>query len=285
MSVSNLNQNSIFTNTPKSRVNFGAGWSAKIEREIINCKIPDIADTFEKQGIETDFKDNKVIAWCSLKTLEIFNELNQKYKLNLKLPKAVYVEDFSKLHEQNPEEYGICNWYPGYLKKDSDKIYPERTVIFNSFNDDKYEHNWANIDSIAENLYQNRIMSTPHFLSTPIHEFSHAVQNGYLFDRFNEEDFLKRVRTLINPQNCNLFKQKYGGFLTSISTKAEQKPLEAVADDMTQKISKALSFDTLHFGYNPFIFSSYPKNSIVGKLLSFKKSDNILSRIWNGEFP
>ena len=117
----------------KKQVSFAAGWNSRISKEIKNCNIEQIVKTMAKNGIESDFKGNKTVAWCSLQAVNIFNHLNKRYGLKLDLPKAIFVEDFSKLNINKKNDYGICNWYPAYLKEGSDKVYPEKSVIFNSF--------------------------------------------------------------------------------------------------------------------------------------------------------
>lgn len=276
--------NNSYPKLQNSKINFGAGWSAQIEKEIEKCNIAQIIDTFEKQGITTDFKDNKVVAWCSLKTLEIFNELNEKYKLKLDLPKAIYVEDFAKLKEQDPQEYGICNWYPAYLKKDSDQVYSERTVLFNSFESspNRWEHNWKNIDLITEDLHKSKILSTPHFLNIFVHEFGHSTHNGFLLNKIPAKDFLAKLRCISSLESANDFKNTDGKYFSNISEKAKQYPLETISDDIAMKITNSLPKDSFKISYNPFKTSSYPKQSLFEMILSLKRKNKILSEIWNG---
>jgi hypothetical protein len=269
----------------KSKVSFGAGWSAQIEKEIEKSNVPHITDTFKKQGIDADFKDNKVVAWCSLKTLEIFNELNKKYKLNLGLPKAVYVEDFTKLKEQNPLEYGICNWYPAYLKDGSEKVYPERTVVFNSFeavlknSSVAKEYNWNNIDPITEDLYKKGRGSSSHFLSVFLHEFCHSSHNGNFIKKYTPENMLEKLYQMTNIVYLNKFQEKFTEDLFSISIKATENPLEAMADDMTQKITSVLDYSKLSLKKNPFKNSFYDSKDF--SQLSTKES--LMNFIWEGE--
>jgi hypothetical protein len=274
-----------------SKINFGAGWSVQIEKEIEKCNISQITDTFNKQGITTDFKDNKVVAWCSLKTLQIFNELNRKYKLKLALPKAIYVEDFSKLKEQNSNEYGICNWYPAYLKKDSDKVYSERTVLFNSFESNKRidtgdEYDWQNINAITERFYKDKFLCSNHFLAIFIHEFGHAAHNANLINKFQPEDFLNKIRKFTSWAYSTQYNKTFGE-LINISKRATDGPFEAISEDMTKKITASLDESILLPTKNPFVKTLYPASSIlktfrasVGKNADASK---ILRKIWNGE--
>ena len=56
------------TNVTQNQINFQAGMTIKLANGIRNTNIPEISDKFLKQGIETDFRDNKIIAWCCDKT-------------------------------------------------------------------------------------------------------------------------------------------------------------------------------------------------------------------------
>ena len=95
------------TNTPYPQ--FQAGLTKQMQAEINHCDPLKISSEFIKMGVPTDFKDNKVIAWCSLKCAEIINNINQKYKLGLTLPKGIFVEDFAELIDVAPDALATCN--------------------------------------------------------------------------------------------------------------------------------------------------------------------------------
>lgn len=286
----NANYNNINNNL--NQRTFGAGWSTQIEKQIRECNVYDVKTAFKQQKINTDFKDNKVIAWCSLQTLKIFNELNKKYKLNLGLPKAILVEDFSKLKEQDPQEYGICNFYPAYLKENSNNIYPERTILFNSFESNRRisnnsEFNWENIDSITKKLYELGRASSKHFLNIFVHEFGHASHNEQFIRKFSSEQLLTKLKKMKEPLYLTEFKKTFSHDLEVISKKATESPLEAIADDISQKITTVLDFRTLSLTVNPFKTSSYPKQTILQILGNLSgnasRKESLLDAIWEGE--
>lgn len=291
ISSSYLQYNNSYPKLQNSKNNFGAGWSAKIEKEIQNCNIFQVSGTFTKQGIDTDFKDNKVVAWCSLKTLEIFNKLNKKYKLKLALPKAIYVEDFTKLKEQDPNEYGLCNWYPAYLKKRSDKVYSERTILFNSFesnkkNDNSDEYEWTNINEITERFYKDNFLSSGHFLGIFIHEFSHSAHNANLISKFNPKEFLDKINRFTSWEYSMQYNKTFRE-LINISKRAAEEPFEAISEDMTKKITDSLDELILLPAKNPFKKSLYPvspalKTSKVNVEKNAEAS-KVLRKIWEGE--
>ena len=78
-------------------------------QEIQRADILEISSRLAKKGIPTDFKGNKIIAWCCDKTIEIFEQINQKFKTNLSLPKGIFVENFQSLNVDTPNMYGFCN--------------------------------------------------------------------------------------------------------------------------------------------------------------------------------
>lgn len=278
--------NDIHSQKSKKKLSFGYGWTLKVSEGVKCCDIEQITDQMEKRGIETDFAGNKVIAWCSQQAISIFNHLNKEYGLKLDLPKSIFVEDFSKLKLDGHNDYGICNWYPSYLKEHSEKIYPEKTVFFNSFGrflkniheNQIWKYNWQNIDQITEELYKNKIASSNHFLYIFIHELCHSAHNGHLFQKFSPDAFLDKIRQFKEQGFSAKFKEKYGNMLSSICDYAALNPLEAIATDMSVRILRTLDLETLKPRKNPFRFAPYPQKTFV-----LNNKNKILSKSWKGE--
>ena len=276
--------NDVFTHKYNNKVCFQAGWNSKIAKQIENCNVDEIAQQLTKLGIETDFKGDKTIAWCCGKVAEIFSELNHKYKLGLTLPKAIYVEDFSRLNiDKNLR--GYCNWFPSTILKGSDKVFPERTLFLNS------KSVWEYIDSIAEkNHNKDRYWSSNHFLTPVIHEFCHAAHQGYLHSKFNYFELEDKVKNITNEEFILEYQSKLGKIISKISNQASEDPLETIAEDMTRKISKSLDKE-LNLTYNPFHSSPYPNNNnhlaffplvqLIFKNARIERS--VLEKAWNGE--
>ena len=59
--------------------------------------------------------------------------MNEKYGLNLGIPKGIFVEDFKKLKIAEKEAAGFLNFAPAKLYLGNDKITPEKTIFFNEF--------------------------------------------------------------------------------------------------------------------------------------------------------
>lgn len=64
-----------------NNINFQAGLTKQIKSEIASSNVKQISDYISKNGIPNDFKENKLIAWCSLKCLEIIKNFEQRIQL------------------------------------------------------------------------------------------------------------------------------------------------------------------------------------------------------------
>ena len=259
----------------QNKISFGAGWTRAVEKQIEKCDVAEIVQRLAKQGIESDFKNNKIIAWCSDQVIRIFNTLNKKYKLNLDLPKAIFVEDFATLNIPNKGDRGLCNWHPAHLFSSPDKITGERTVLLNSFDSQlestppnlQWLFRWEQIDTITEQAYKEGKISSNHFLHFFIHEFCHSAHNGHLYRQLGSKEMLKKLRGLETLENLE-----------------KGHPLEVLANEMAKKIQDSLD-DSFSPKYNPFQNALYPKKPSVFRFLSkrmdFTETDKRLGKIWN----
>ncbi len=94
-------QNNNYIKPQNSKINFGAGLTPKMMEEIQKTDVLEISKKFVQKGISTDFKGNKVIAWCCDKTVVILEELNNRFGQKLALPSALEVENFERLNVGN----------------------------------------------------------------------------------------------------------------------------------------------------------------------------------------
>ena len=83
-----------------NNIKFEAGLTKQIMSEINQCSIPAIENSFAAKNITTNFDNNKIVAWCAAKCMEIIETLNKKYRLNL--PIQLVQQDF--LNEQNSSD-------------------------------------------------------------------------------------------------------------------------------------------------------------------------------------
>lgn len=276
------NNNDIKPQNPK--VNFGAGLTPKIMEEIQRADVLEISSRLAKKGIPTDFKGNKIIAWCCDKTVEIFEQLNKKYKLKLALPKGIYVEDFNKLNIGNPYALGTCNLLPAKLIKDSDERVLPRSIFFNSL------HIWENIDKIADYDYAIGLSSTPHFLNFGLHEVIHSAHEDRLLDKLGAKTLARELDLYKNRIEITGYRQKYGEKVSEICDYAKTDPFEAIACDIPRVIVSVLDKETLIPTKNPFIGTPYEKLSFLqrAKISDYPDGERplqeVLRNFWNGRF-
>jgi len=60
------------------KINFKAGLTSKMLQEIQREDVLEISSRLAQKGIPTDFKNNKIVAWCCDKTIDILQKLNDR---------------------------------------------------------------------------------------------------------------------------------------------------------------------------------------------------------------
>lgn len=271
---------------------FGAGLTPKIMHEIQNTDILEISRKLQQKGIPSDFKGNKIIAWCSNKTVEIFEQLNKKFGMHLALPKGIFVEDFKKLNLETTQMYGFCNFQPTHLHKNSNIITPSRVLFFNSFdgsqNKNLWHCNWENINEIADTRYLTRASGTNLFLDIFLHEASHVSHEDRLLKKMGGELLATKIGLIKNDQEIANYQKKYGAEVSRICNYALENQFEAIACDIPRVITSSLDKETLMPTKNPFIGSPYEKLSFWQKAPKYSDNDKplkeILRSFWNGHF-
>lgn len=283
---------------PSQNQTFGAGLTLKAMQEIQQADVLDISKKLAKKGISTDFKGNKVIAWCCNKTIDIFEQFNKKFKTNLSLPKGIYVEDFSKLHVDGKNAFGLCNFFPTRLVKNSDEIVPSRTIYFNNFEQNKtnlsplkqWLYNWNNINETSDYWYARGQSGTDFFLDTFIHEFAHVAHEDNILSKCEARTFLEKVLSATGEEQIIKYHSKYGKAVSQICEYAEVSPFEAIACDFTAKVVSSLDAETLIPIKNPFVNTPYKKlpfwskNHIPKDFEQDISLDDALRNFWNGVF-
>ena len=169
----NLNSN--------SPLNFKAGLTSQMKKEIKECKPTKISEYLNsKYMIFSDFKGNKTLAWCSLKCMEIIEQLNKKFCLRNPFPLYIGTGNFNiKTPFSQNNVLGISLFdtmnIPIDGKKDS--LFGSNSVLFNSLDAQKsnQKFNWDNIDEEADKLFEKKQIGTNFFLDIFMHEFSHIM--------------------------------------------------------------------------------------------------------------
>ena len=272
-------------------LNFHAGLTKQIQKEIATCNTKKISAEFSKFNIPTDFRNNKTVAWCSLKCFEIIQNLNKQFNLNLALPTGIFVEDFKKLNILSQDASGSCSIFPTKLYKDSEIIIPEKTIFFNENPDDpnyKGSLYWENIDLCSDISKNSHLAPTDFFLNTFLHEFSHVIHIGHLIKSMGRENFLKVFNKINNPAAISQFKNKYWLLMfENLCTYASSHPMEAVACDFSKRIAEHLNKDTFLIKDDFIKNSPYRKYSVIDTILSplkYSEYNHTIRQFWNGNF-
>ena len=260
-----------------SSTGFRAGLTKQMQSEILSCNVKDIESYFIKNNICADFKENKFVAWCSLKCLELIKEFNKKYNINLGLPNGIFVEDFRKLKNVNESSAGLANFAPTHIYLDKDVVVPEKTIFYNTYNID-----WSKIDFTSDVFYEKGITTTDFFLENVFHEFMHVVHESNLMNKLSGKDLVKQLFLISQKQYLDNFHMKYADFFSTICRYAGANPMETVACDLSKRGVNSINKETLTAKQNPF------KNSPYEKRLFFTnkgtKKDVTLRKFWNGKF-
>ena len=271
-----------------SNINFKAGLTGSMRKEIQACDISRIASELSKEGINTDFKNNKLIAWCCYKCAEIIKTLNKQYKLKLGLPAEIIVEDFNKLNLTQKNSVGFANIAPTNLYVGKDDIVKGKTIFFNEFkgfNHSKGNEFWDRIDNMADENFEKHLSATDFFLETFIHEFMHVTHENHLINKFGSHKFITIAQKALTPPNIQRFQDKYESLADNICSYAASNPMETVACDLSKRLIKSIDKNTLTVQNNFMQKSPYENRAFY--MISLQKHDNmfkLLKNLWNGKF-
>lgn len=266
---------------------FKAGLTKQIKSEINSCDTQKISNELRKLNIESDFKENKVVAWCALQCTKLITEINNRYCLNLALPKGIFVEDFSHLNVEHKDAFGFMNFVPTFLHSDKRIITPEKTIFFNEFKNWPYKAG-SNIceqaDEIADINFEKRIATTDFFLETFLHEFAHVMHEGNMQTKI--QNSLNLMTNIISMQirKNQTFQKLKPEISEKISQYAAINQLEMVACDLSKRILSSTSKETLQPIDNFMNDSPYEKQNLFNSFFNKKdKLDKLLKKTWNGK--
>ena len=265
---------------------FKAGLTKQIKSEINSCDTQKISNELRKLNIESDFKENKVVAWCALQCTKLITEINNRYCLNLALPKGIFVEDFSHLNVERKDAFGFMNFVPTFLHSDKRIITPEKTIFFNEFKDMNYKSGnkiWEQADEIADMNFENRSATTDFFLETFLHEFAHVIHEGNMQTKIhNGSNLVNIIISMLKNQNP-AFQKLRPKISENICQYATTNQLEMTACDLTKLILDNTSKEKLLPIKNFTNNSPYEKQSFFNNFFNKKdKLDKLLKKTWNG---
>ena len=172
-----INNSTVYHN-PNSSVSHKAGLSRQFAEHAQTANWYKISQALKKEGIQSDFKGNSVVAACVEKVVQIFKD----YKLGL--PTEVKFEPLEKdtlglftLYDENNRVVSINSDYAHFY--------------------DIYELNRQS--DVNQNFHNN------HFLETFIHEFAHNAHYCNLLKMHGLEETAQISKQLNNMQMGNLW--------------------------------------------------------------------------------
>lgn len=269
-----------------NKPSFRAGLTKKFKNEINYCSVQKISKELETLNIKTDFKGNKLLAWCALQCTKLITEINNRYGLNLSLPKGIFVEDFSRLKVNTKDAYGFMNMTPAFLYSDKNVLVPEKTIFINEFKEMNYNGGnaiWDLVDELADMNFENKTTTTDFFLETFLHEFAHVMHEGNMQKNHSSLELVKIIISMIKGQEPT-FKKLKPEITEKFSEYATTNPLEMIACDLSKRIINCTSKETLQPIGDFTINSPYKKQNLFKRL--FERKDNLekmLKNTWNGK--
>ena len=268
-----------------NKPSFRAGLTKKFKNEINYCSVQKISKELETLNIKTDFKGNKLLAWCALQCTKLITEINNRYGLNLSLPKGIFVEDFSRLKVNTKDAYGFMNMTPAFLYSDKKVLVPEKTIFINEFKEMNYDGGntiWDQVDELADMNFENKTTTTDFFLETFLHEFAHVMHEGNMQKNHSSSELVKIIILMMKGQEPTFQKLK-PEITENFSEYATTNQLEMIACDLSKRIINCTSKETLQPIGDFTINSPYKKQNLFKKLLERKDNlEKMLKNTWNG---
>lgn len=262
---------------------FSAGLNRNIINAVENCDVDLISGHLRAKGIANNFQGDKVRAFCSMKIIELIDNMNSKFHIGFSYPNAIITGDLAK-HIGKPKTFGFCTFTP--LKSKSGFICPEKTIFFNQSNAGVKEE-LETLDKIAEIDYKEGFNSSNNFLINFIHEFAHAIHEGNLLKRHTPRKVIKILQTW-NTEQFNIeYRQKYLSVTNKICGYAGTNILDTLACDLSGKIGNCLN-KNLTIENNIFKNTVYEPQNIVKRLKQnlftneFQTKDKLIYAVWNG---
>lgn len=226
---------------------------------------------FARMGIPAKFDEGteygrKFVAYGVFNAFEIFRQLHFKPPVSIKLI------DFRKFNDPTIlDATGIAT--PAQFAVPQDKIYPPRSVFFNSFamnkpyfiNGQWKPYCWENFFEIMEYARANNLISTEHFLSPFVHEFAHTLHYDKIYSKFGspfphpEYAYNPKTNDLLAKLNLNLSGNNpyVSHFITknitdNISQYGTTNLFETFAEGFTKDILNNINLFTLRLERYPF---------------------------------
>ena len=283
MFINNQGKFCMKINQVKNNINFNSGYNlniAKMERQInpINTELFFKNSKFKDWGTfyNIDLKGNKAIALANKLCAEIFIKFRQLYDFRqnrctqtLIFPQDIYAFNKSESDFYNNQQFFV-NIESIRPNKNKPTFDPGTVFIDNAFDSLEY------INSSAEHLHEENILSTNHFLHNFVHEWLHAQFTNILKARARLGlYYYNRTAQKYEHQKLDDKEKEMVGNLigTYAFSKEEGQYPELFVESWTKFICESLSDDCESFAKNPVdILKSMPKEfqSLLEKISQVK---------------
>lgn len=271
--------------------NFNAGLTSSMKSEISRCDIKKVSHYLARNGVYTDFKDNKTAAWCSFVALSIIKSLNSHFHAGFCFPRGIIVDDFNKMVDTvDKTAIGFTNFFPSKIYPKSDKIIHDRVVFLNNFEGRNSENGnlfWDCIDEVADMAYAKNLAATNHFLEPFLHELFHVVHENNMLKSMSGTELLEKICRIKNPEAIKAFQKKYQNIFKSLCGYAALDPLETVACDLSKRCIDSVNKDSFMPEKDFIKNSPYGEMNFIKQIFKTPKAykqDKALRQFWNGEF-
>ena len=242
-------------------INFKSGLTRELLSAGKRTKIGPVERNMVKYGTEADFGKNRSIAFMNNLCCDIFENIQKKEGIKLNYPPFIIAYNRKNISDLNfadnfciPDtEEVLTNDYP----------YPARSIFFN----DKIK--LEELNQACDSFYNDKKISSSHFLSPVIHEWIHSFHLDYIYNKYGyggDCEYLKSVydnrqmpqktgynlllehetKTLSDKENSLVF-----DILGEYATKPLNQYLEILAETMSKFICDSLSEDC-KLKKNPF---------------------------------
>lgn len=141
---------------------------------------------------------------------------------------------------------GYVNYAPRKLLKDSDTIFPENMIFFNSKAASRCSSKsfLENLDGDADSNFALNVSVTDSFMEPFSHEFAHVLHSYNLTQKLGTKRYDVLIKNL-NKDAQDEFMLKHNVILDEICIYAKFNFVEAVACDLAGRFSKNLDSKTL----------------------------------------
>lgn len=245
-----------------ANVPFKAGLNNNVVRlqHVFDCKFAE--KYLQKQGINSNFLNNKSLALATNIAVDILNKLHSTFDFFYFWSPSINVYNTKDLLLDN-DLYHFC-------------IPEQKNVLTNHPTFEPASIFYSNVSSLEELDFQSEqakklgLKNTNHYLADIIHEMMHAVYLNTIYKKYGKKSLLvlqKLEQKCFTPEENEVIKNVIGQYATNPLNQYH----EVFADTFTKSICDSISTNEILPMENPLDkFKKYPKEfiNIMKKVLN-----------------